>query len=121
MYIYIILLNNVFFIKIVFNSISLYISNIRIYNISYCDKTIIYYVTFLYRYSIVEDDEANVAYSRSIDEGPTALRPLLVVGQAQNVAWLNVLAVLVFPSSAPYYNPFLEKQLMVLLNILLFK
>lgn len=56
-------------------------------NISYCDKMIIIYcVTSLYRYSIVEDDEANVAYSHSIDEDPTALHPLLVVGLTQNVA-----------------------------------
>lgn len=82
---------------------------------------IIYCVTSLYRYSIVEDDEANVAYSHSIDEGPTALHPLLVVGLVQNVIWLNVLVVLVFPSSAPYYNLFLDNdKTMILLNILLF-
>lgn len=113
MYIYIILLNNVFFIKIVFNSISPYISNIRIflYNMPYCHKMIIIYcVTFLYKYLIAGDDEANVAYLRSIDEDPIALHPLLVVGQAQNVVWLNVLVVLVFLSFAPYYNLFLKKN-----------
>lgn len=82
---------------------------------------IIYCVTSLYRYSIVEDDEANVAYSHSIDEDPTALHPLLVVGLTQNVAWLNVLVVLVFRSSVPYYNLFLDDdKTMILLNILLF-
>lgn len=76
--------------------------------IIYKYKVIIYYATFLYKHSAVGDDEANVAYSRSIVEDLTARYPLLVVGPAQNVTWPIVLAVLVFLSSVPYYSLFLQ-------------
>lgn len=71
-------------------------------------KIIIYYATFLYKRSAVEDDEVSAAYLRSIVGDLIARYPLLVVGPAQSVIWLNVLAAPVFPSSVPYYSLFLQ-------------